>query len=152
MNRKPKLENLKYHVKRRTLLKYIRLKNARFFTKSNQVRLPKDMEELEKMGVAIFLNLLKEENCKLYYDIKSSESYIKSEDETLFVFLEDRNLKIINTVFGYDIRIKPEIETYLSKKFEKELYKRRTQFKKEATAKVDYSLHKTFQKLNAKNK
>jgi hypothetical protein len=105
------------------------------------------MSEAEKIAVSLFVRLMKDPESKLYYDIQSAECYIKSYDGTIYIFLEDRNMKTINTVVGYDIQLQPETEHYLNEKFRFELNKRRILFKKEALEKVDHSLHKTFDKI-----
>lgn len=133
--------------KKGKFLHYIRLKVRKFFSSKYTARLPKNITESERVGVAIFINLLSQSGSDLYYDIETSECYIKSEDNSLFLFLEKGNLKVINSIFGYDVAVHDETEGYLTEKFKKELNKRRLQFKNEALQKVDHSLHKTFEKL-----
>ena len=147
-----KWETFLYHWEKKTLIFFLKLKVTRLFWPKKRLKLPKKMEDTEKTGVTIFIKLLLDPDTKLYYDIKSTECYLKSIDETLFVFLEDRNLKIINSVFGYDIHIQQDTEAYLLEKFSNELYKRRMQFKNDAMKKVDYSLNKTIETLNSKIK
>lgn len=116
---------------------------------SNRTRLPKNLEGAEKDACSIFLNLLKNPSSKMYYDTTTSECFLSDPEKTLFVFLESRNLKIINTVFGYDTPLQPETEAYLGERFTQELGKRRAQFKAEAMLKVKHSLHTTLNKLIA---
>lgn len=113
----------------------------------NKVKLPKKMNEAEKIAVSLFMKLIKDPESKLYYDIASSECYIKSSDSTIYIFLESRNMKTINTVVGYDIPLQADTEQYLSEKFRIELNKRRMIFKQEALEKIDHSLHKTFDRV-----
>ena len=123
---------------------YLKLRRA---FKNNKIRLPKKMSEPEKIAVSLFIGLMSDPESKLYYDIQSAECYIKSFDSTIYIFLEARNMKTINTVVGYDIQLQDETEQYLSEKFRLELNKRRMLFKKEALEKVDHSLHKTFDRI-----
>jgi hypothetical protein len=127
-------------------LRWMYLKIRRSFS-TNKINLPKKMSESEQIAVSLFIKLMKDPESKLYYDIQSAECYIKSYDGTIYIFLEDRNMKTINTVVGYDIQLQPETEHYLNEKFRFELNKRRILFKKEALEKVDHSLHKTFDKI-----
>jgi len=108
------------------------------------------MSESEETAKDIFMFLLVRSETKLYYDLKSAECYIRSEDCSVYIFLEERNIKIINSVYGYDVSISIELEAYLSRKFEQELYKRRQTFKAEALSKVEHSLENTFQSLRTK--
>ena len=117
----------------------------------DRIKLPRKMSEAEKIGVSLFIRLLRDSESKMYYDIKSQECYIKSSDSTVYIFLESLNLKVINTVVGYDIHLQAETENYLSFKFIDELNKRRLAFKKEAMEKVDHSLQKTFDRFIQKN-
>jgi hypothetical protein len=110
------------------------------------------MTESERTATAIYIKLLFDPGTKLYYDLHTQECYLRSEDSTLFVFLEQMNVKIINTVYGYDVPISRETESYLLEKFRREMAIRRLQFKKEALSKVEHSLEGTLEKLNQKYK
>jgi hypothetical protein len=141
------LEKVIHLSKKGKFLYYVKLRLRKFFSSKYVPRLSKNITESERVGVAIFINLLSQQSSELYYDIETSECYIKSEDNSLFLFLEKGNLKVINSIFGYDVAVHEETEGYLTEKFKKELNKRRLQFKNEALEKVDHSLHKTFEKL-----
>jgi hypothetical protein len=134
-------------VRRRRILTRLWLRWVRFLSHKERVKLPKKMSEAERIGVSLFLKLMREADSKLYYDIQTQECFIKSGDGTIYLFLEPRNLKAINTVVGYDIPLQNDSEIFLSEKFRRELNRRRTTFKKEALEKVDHSLHKTFDKI-----
>jgi hypothetical protein len=110
-------------------------------------RKPKVMTYSESSAFTIFMRVLKLPETKLYYDLVTQECYLKSEEYQLYVFLEERNLKIINSVFGYDVRISQELETYLTEKFSQEMAIRRRAFKNEALSKVDHSLELTIQRV-----
>lgn len=111
---------------------------------------PKKMTESEKTAVLIFMKLLFDPGTKLYYDLHTQECYLRSEDSTLFVFLECQNVKIINSVYGYDVPISREAESYLLEKFRREMAVRRLNFKREALSKVEHSLELTLEKLKQK--
>jgi hypothetical protein len=136
---------MKTNLKRR--IKWIRLKLHRFFSSDQKPRLPKKLSESEQTAKDIFTLLLVRPETKLYYDLKTAECYVRSEDSSVYIFLESRNLKIINSVYGYDVNISQELEAYLTHKFEKELYKRRISFKEEALSKIEHSLESTLNKL-----
>ena len=136
---------MKTNWKRR--LKWTRLKIHRFLSSDQKPKLPKKLSESEETAKDIFTLLLVRPETKLYYDLKTAECYVRSEDSSVYIFLESRNLKIINSVYGYDVNISQELESYLIHKFEKELYKRRLSFKEEALSKIEHSLESTLNKL-----
>jgi hypothetical protein len=142
-------------IKIRRYFKWLRLKfvkSLRFSgTLEERYKRPKNLNDIQTCSVDIAVKSIHNPNSKLYYDIVTQECYVKTEDEkvgTIYVFLESQNIKIINTVFGYDIFIDEPTESYVFGVFRKEMSKRRAQFKKEALLKVDYSLHKVLDKLN----
>lgn len=137
---------MKLRLKRLTKLYWLRL--LRFMRQSEvQTRRPKKLTESERTATEIFMNLVNRPSSKLYYDLKTSECYVRSEDGSIFIFLEERNIKIINSVYSFDVHISTELEAYLTARFERELAIRRLQFKKEALSKVEHSLENTLNKL-----
>lgn len=126
---------------------FMKLRRAFSVKSGNRSKLPKKISDSEKTACSIFLNLLKNPSSKMHFDGKTSECGLSDKEKTLYVFLESRNLKIINTVFGYDTPIQPETEVYLGDRFIQELARRRAEFKAEAMLKVEHSLHKTLDKL-----
>ncbi len=115
--------------------------------KDKKVKRPSRLSDAESTACEIFLTILHNKDSKLYYDIQTQECYISSGDKTLFVFLESNNVKIINSVFGYDVHIKGELETYLLEKFITEMGKRRNAFKSEVLSKINHSLDSTLTRI-----
>jgi len=114
----------------------------------NQIpKMPSVISDSARTASAIFTIILRDPGTKLYYDIQTGECYLHSEDETMFIFLESRNIKVINSVYGYDVPISYEHECFLTDKFRKEMAVRRLAFKKEALSKVQHSLGKTLERL-----
>lgn len=138
----------KYRLKRFFQGKFIQVKRA--FKVDKRPRFPKDASNDELTASIIFLRVLKNPDSKLYYDLKTNECYVRSGDSTLYLFLESRNLKVINSVYGYDIRLSTKMEIYLADRFVIEMSKRRSAFKKEALSKVTHSLDKTLKDINKK--
>ena len=118
----------------------------------------KNINESQGYAMDITVKSILNPNSELYYDTSTQECYIKVEDVkgTIYVFIEARNIKIINTVFGYDIPIDIPTENYLSSVFRREMNKRRSQFKKEVISKIEFSLQKVLKnvskRLNDSNK
>ena len=95
---------LPYWLRNRYLLKSAKL----FFAKIARVqkdgrritKRPKKMTHSEETACQIFTTVLRNKGSKLYYDIHTQECYLRSEDAAIYVFLEARNVKIINSVFN----------------------------------------------------
>ena len=136
-------------IKRR--LRYWRLRLFYSIFSNNRIKYPSKMSESEKVATSIFVSTLLNPESKLYYDIQSRECYLRTGDGSLFIFLESRNVKIINSVYGYDVHISSELENYLSERFIREMNKRRSAFKQEALDKVEHSLENTLLKLKTQN-
>lgn len=132
-------------IKRKISVFYMR--SFRPFAKEKSIKKPKKLTESESMASEIFLTLLHNKDSKLYYDIQTQECYISSGDRTVFVFLEACNVKVINSVFGYDVHIRQDLEGYLLEKFIREMSIRRNTFKKEVLSKINHSLDSTLSKI-----
>lgn len=130
--------------------RWIKLKIGSTLNTEKKPRYPEKMSESEKVACSIFMKLMLEPTSKLYYDIQTAECFVSDIEKTIFIFLESGNMKIINTVYGYDTFIQRQTEIYLSYRFKRELTKRRGQFKAEAMQKVEHSLHNTLEKLNSR--
>lgn len=131
--------------------KKTRIKTMRMMTpKERRSKYPRRLKDAEKLAIETFLLVLKDSQSDLYVDITTQECFLKSGDSSVYLFLEAGNLKIVNTIFGYDISLEPDSERYLLEQFKNELARRRRQFKKEALQKVQHSLQITFEKLNNK--
>lgn len=127
------------------------IKTKRIFKMADKkARYPKTSSNSERTAAHIFLKVLHHPDSKLYYDLVSNECYLRSDDSTLYLFLESNNLKVINSVYGYDIRLSTQMEIYLSERFRNEMAKRRKIFKSEAISKVKHSLDQTLEKINEK--
>ncbi len=142
--KKETLSRIWRNLRRKTYVTFGRGLN----TSERQARIrPKKLTHSEETACDIFISLLLNKESKLHYDIKTSECYISSPDKTLFVFLESGNVKIINSVFGYDVHICSNLERYLLEKFSREMAIRRMNFKGEVLSKINQSLDLTLEKI-----
>jgi len=132
-------------LRRKFTVFYFRLFKS--FGQDKKIKRPKKLTEAEDTACEIFLTILHNKDSKLHYDIQTQECYISSSDKTLFVFLEAGNVKIINSVFGYDVHIGSELERYLLDKFIREMSIRRNAFKKEVLSKINHSLENTLTRI-----
>lgn len=124
---------------------------SKFIYKEDRVRIPRRLSDSERTATNIFLLILNEPGSKLYYDLNTQECFLKSEDSTIFIFLEYLNIKIINSVYGYDVNITIQLQQYLIDRFRKEMAIRRQKFKQEALDRVEHSLEATLEKITKKN-
>jgi hypothetical protein len=134
-------------MKMKRLIRVFYLRVLRTFKGDKRVRKPKKLTESENKACEIFLTVLHNKDSKLYYDIKTQECYIGSGDKTIFVFLEANNVKVINSVFGYDVHVKQDLENYLLEKFIREMAKRRNLFKLDVLSKINHSLDNTLSRI-----
>jgi len=134
------------HYKRR-----FRVWIQRLFGFQRDPKKPKNLSETEESVFSIFVRTLNEKDSQLYIDPQTGECYLANSTETLIMFLEAGNVKIINTIFGYDVTISPKLSHYLAHRFIKELHKRRMAFKETALSRVTQSLDVTLSKLKRKD-
>jgi hypothetical protein len=127
---------------KKAMIKFLRVGNPKV-----KPKYPEKISESEKIAIETFLVIMKDNDSNLYFDIQTQECFLKSRDSSIYLFLEEINLKIVNTVFGYDIVLSPNSKSYLMHKFKMELAKRRRKFKIEALDKVKHSLEITYNKL-----
>jgi hypothetical protein len=145
MKTKERLKRNYTMLRRKFTVFYFRLFKS--FGQDKKIKRPKKLTEAEDTACEIFLTILHNKDSKLHYDIQTQECYISSSDKTLFVFLEAGNVKIINSVFGYDVHIGSELERYLLDKFIREMSIRRNAFKKEVLSKINHSLENTLTRI-----
>ncbi len=135
--------------KRFAFIKFGRfLKSAK---NERKIQRPKKLTHQEDTAMQIFLEILHDKESKLYYDIATHECYISSPDKKIYIFLESRNIKIINSVFGYDVHIRAALEHYMLEKFIREMAIRRNAFKNEVLSRINHSLDSTLEKIKKKN-
>ena len=139
----------KHKVKRR--FKWIYTKLRRIFKigdKREKAKRPTNLDDSQSMAVDITVKTILNPNSTFDYDPLTHECYIEGASGDLYIFIEARNIKIINTVFGYDIPISIPVENYVTSVFRRELTKRRIKFKKAALDKIEFSLQKALNKIN----
>lgn len=138
-----------YKVK--SWFKRVFFKTKRIFKMGGRVerhRRPKNLNESQNIAVDITVKTILNATSILSYDPETHECYIEGSNGTLFIFIESRNIKIINTVFGYDIPISIPTENYVTYVFRREVTKRRMKFKKAALDKIEFSLQKALNRIS----
>ena len=139
-------------IKIKKLLKKIKIHFLKYirdtFPESRKVRLPKNISNQQTHAFRIFFKILKKEKTDLLYDLLTNECYLISELDNVYIFIEDKNMKIVNTVYSHDVPLNPEVEKYILKKFELELNKRRGIFKNQIISKTNYHLSEIYTKIS----
>lgn len=129
-------------------LKLIILKGIRYLDINNRkIKLSRKLNQSQRVAIGIFFKILKDSKTELYYDLLTSECYLSNNEKNLHIFIEDNNIKIINSVFSFDVTIDQNTQLYLVKRFELELNKRRITFKEKIISKTDNYLIQTYNKL-----
>lgn len=107
----------------------------------NDLKLPK-MTPGEEQAVRIWTRVVHQPDSNLMYNPQTQDCYAQwdSKTGTIYIFLEQGNLRIINTVVGYDVRLSHKVEQWCDYIFAKEVAVRRKKFRRQAESKVVHSL------------
>lgn len=138
-------------------LKKIKVSFLKFFrdlsNEEKKIKKPKKISEQENYAISIWSMLIHNKKSDLFYNPENHECYVEylGEGGPIYMFLESRNMRIINTIVIYDIRLGANTEQWCTKIFNREVHKRRTHFKNDATKKVNNSLEKLYERLNKKH-
>ena len=127
------------HYRRRFFVLLGKLSSSRH---EQRVRRPKKMTQSEEQAVRIWTKVVHQPESDLMYNPQTHEAYAKwdSPSGTVYLFLENSNLRVINTVVGYDIKLSQKVEHWCASVFTREVSKRRKKFKMQAESKVVHSL------------
>ena len=100
------------------------------------------MTPSEEQAARIWSQVVHQVDSDLLYNPQTQDAYAlwEAPSGTVYLFLESGNLRIINTVVGYDIRLSNAVEHWCSKVFTREVAKRRNRFRLNAESKVVHSL------------
>ena len=109
--------------------------------RDSRIQKPK-MSETEEQAARIWIKVVHQKDSDLMYNPQTHEAYAlwESPSGTVYLFLEAGNLRVINTVVGYDIRLSSHVEQWCASIFSREVAKRRAKFRKNAESKVTHSL------------
>lgn len=127
------------HIKRRWFIFWGNMFSAS--RGDRRMKRPK-MTQTEEQAVRIWTRVVHHKESNLMYNPQTHDAYAlwEAPSGTVYLFLESGNLRIINTVVGYDIRLSSTVEHWCSLIFTREVSKRRNQFRRNAEGKVIHSL------------
>lgn len=139
-------------------LKRFKISTLKFFRNitndDKKIKKPKKLTPQENYAISIWSMLLHSKDSEIFYNPENHECYVEYNGDggPIYIFLESRNMRIINTVVVYDIRLGLDTEQWCSKIFNREVNKRRTNFKNDSIQKVNNSLEKLHERLFKKIK
>jgi hypothetical protein len=109
---------------------------------TRSMKYPNQISLEEKQALSIWTMVVHEDSSELMYNPQTYESYAEYHGPggPVFLFLESRNMRIVNSVVGYDVRLTQHAEEWASNVFNREIHKRRSHFKAEVNSKVRHSL------------
>lgn len=118
---------------------------------SRRPKRPKHMTIGEEQAVRLWKRIVIDSASTLLYQPDKYECFAEwsGPEGHIYLFLEEHNLRVINTVVGYDVRLSNEVEGWCSDIFYREVTKRRKRFRMEAEAKVTLSLDTLEHRLTA---
>lgn len=129
--------------------KRLRVRLLRFFSKFYEFALPQEKEHLsesQKLAIEIFNKVIHREGAKLLIAPLSSTYYVEYKE--IFVILLDRDLKIVNGKYLYDIMLTDKMARKLSQHFERVLEKRRKGMEEIILYKTKRSLTSILEDIN----
>lgn len=116
--------------------------------KNPKINFEKMDSESERLAAKIFIKMVLDKSSELLWDFEPEECFIINENKQIYLFLENKNLKIINTVIGYDILVSEKTRLFMMNLFKRQLSLKRMKFKNDAMRKVEHSLESTYEKIS----
>ncbi len=107
-----------------------------------RVPFPTRVSQEEQSALRIWSSVVHHPDSNLMYDPQTYESYAEYQGPggPIYLFLESRGMRVVNSVVGYDVRLGQTSEMYATSVFNMEIHKRRSHFKADVNAKVHHSL------------
>jgi hypothetical protein len=118
---------------------------------TRRVSFPDKISFEEQTALRIWAMVVHQEASELMYDPQTYESYAEYQGPggPIYLFLESRNLRVVNTVVGYDVRLSQAAELWATSVFNMEIHKRRSHFKAEVNSKIHHSLSSLEERLHS---
>jgi hypothetical protein len=118
---------------------------------TRRVSFPDKISSEERTALRIWAMVVHQDESELMYDPQTYESYAEYQGPggPVYLFLESRNLRVVNTVVGYDVRLSAQAELWATSIFNLEIHKRRSHFKAEVNSKIHHSLSALEERLHS---
>jgi len=116
-----------------------------------RIKRPTKVSAEEEQAMRIWTRVVHAADSDLMYNPQTQDAYAQwdSPSGTVYLFLEHGNMRVINTVVGYDIRLSSGVEQWCGALFTREVAKRRARFRRRAESKVLHSLDSLESRLEA---
>ena len=133
--------------------KRIRVFFRRNFGSSVKIKRPVGMTSEVDTALRIWTRVVHTESSELLYNPVTQECYAEWVDESnpVYLFLESGRLRIVNTVIGYDVNLRMDEENWCTEVFNREVNRRRSEFKRIALGKIIHSLDALELRLQGKS-
>jgi hypothetical protein len=105
------------------------------------------LSEYERECVNICRTLIEKEGTTLLMSPSSGKRYIRSEDNQVFIVIQDRHVTIVNHMYSYDISVADASYNKIKLMFDNQVENRRTLMENEIRANVKHSLHTIYKSL-----
>lgn len=132
---------MKHRAKR--ILQFIAIKWLRFF----ETREDREPSAYEKECFSVCKALIDQEDSVLLMSPISGKRYIKSEDDQIFIIIEQNQITIVNHNYSYNIDIWGSALNRISNMFDIEVEKRRDAMETEIRSNVKHSLSNIYKNL-----
>ena len=111
---------------------------------------PKNITVDETLALDLWMKLCLKPDSLLLYDTETHECYAILQDEShpIYLFLESRGLRIVNSTVGYTVYLSSKAENWCGNIFFRQLGKRRKALKAEALSRVTHSLESLNQRIH----
>lgn len=103
--------------------------------------------EYESEAVSICKKLISKDDTVLLISPISGKRYIKSDDNQLFIIIEDHQMTLVNHSYSYNIHLEPKAFIRVSKLFDNEVESRRIEMEKEIRSNVKHSLSNIYKNI-----
>ena len=116
-----------------------------------RIKRPTKVSLEEEQAMRIWTRVVHQKDSDLMYNPQTHDAYAQwdSPSGTVYLFLEAGNMRVINTVVGYDIRLSNAVEQWCAALFTREVAKRRARFRRRAESKVLHSLDSLESRLDS---
>ncbi len=107
----------------------------------------RDKDNFNVEAFAICKRLISKRETTLLISPISGKRYIKSDDNQLFIIIENNRMTIVNHQYSYNINIEGKAYYRIIKAFDTEVEQRRELMEKEIRSNVKHSLSNIYEKL-----
>ena len=124
----------------------ISIKVHRLLDPANQVELRTG--ESERDAAFIFRKMIKSQESELLMSPISQKQYVRNDEKSILLILDNYELTVINHVFSYNIRISQRTNKVLCEAFNLEIEKRRLEMELDFKENVKHSLKTILVKID----